>query len=75
MPGEGVEVGGDDAEAAMGVGVGAEEHESARESIGFVVGFLRLGLAEDGGQPHLIVIAAGRNEGEKALLTYYVTCL
>ena len=75
MPGEGVEVGGDDAEAAMGVGVGAEEHESARESIGFVVGFLRLGLAEDGGQPHLIVIAAGRNEGEKAPLTYYVTCL
>ena len=77
MPGEGVEVGGDDAEAAMGVGVGvgAEEHESARESICFVVGFLRLGLAEDGGQPHLIVIAAGRNEGEKALLTYYVTCL
>jgi len=48
-----VEVGGDDAEAALGVGVGvgAEEHRSAWESIGFVVGFLRLGLAEDGGQP------------------------
>jgi len=42
------------------------EWEWARESIGFVVGFLRLGLAEDGGQPHLIVIVAGRNEGEKA---------
>jgi hypothetical protein len=56
MPGEGVEVGGDDAEAALGVGVGVgtEEHRSARESIGFVVGFLRLGLAEDGSHPHLI---------------------
>jgi hypothetical protein len=54
VPGEGVEVGGDDAEAALGMGVGAEEHESARQSIGFVVGFLWLGLAEDGGQPHLI---------------------
>jgi hypothetical protein len=54
VPGEGVEVGGDDAEAALGVGVGAEEHGSARQSIGLVVGFLRLGLAEDGGHPHLI---------------------
>lgn len=54
VPGEGVEVGGDDAEAALGVRVGAEEHGSAREDIGFVVGFLRLGLAEDGGHPHLI---------------------
>jgi hypothetical protein len=49
MPGEGVKVGGDDAEAALGVGVGVKEHGLARESIGFIVGFLRLGLAEDGG--------------------------
>lgn len=54
LPGEGVEVGGDDAEEALGVGLGAEEHGSARESICFVVGFLRLGFAEDGGHPHLI---------------------
>lgn len=69
LPGEGVEVGGDDAEEALGVGLGAEEHGSARESICFVVGFLRLGFAEDGGHPHLIShrrCRRRRKEGRKA---------
>jgi hypothetical protein len=53
VPGEGAEVGGDDAEGALEVGVGVEEHGAARESIGVVVAVLRSRLAEDGGHPDL----------------------
>jgi hypothetical protein len=49
MPGEGVEVGGDDAEKALGVGVGVEENRAARL---FLLVVVRLGLAEDGGHLH-----------------------
>lgn len=51
LPGEGAEVGGDDAEGPLRVRVGVEEHAAAGESIGFVVAVLRPGLAEDGGHP------------------------
>ena len=64
VPGEGAEVGGDDAEGALGVGVGVEEHGAARESIGVVVAVLRPGLAEDGGHPDL---RRRRHLGGKAL--------
>jgi hypothetical protein len=47
VPGEGVEVGGDDAEKALGVGV--EENRAARL---FLLVVVRLGLAEDGGHLH-----------------------
>jgi hypothetical protein len=51
VPGEGVEVGGDDAEKALGVGVGVvvEENRAARL---FLLVVVRLGLAEDGGHLH-----------------------
>jgi hypothetical protein len=77
VPSEGVEGGGDDAEAARpGNGSGrGRVRWSARESIGFVVRFLQLGLAEDSGHPHLIVTAASRNEGEKVSFMFYVSCL
>lgn len=52
LPGEGAEVGGDDAEGPLRVGVGVEEHAVAGESIGVVVAaVLRPRLAEDGGHP------------------------
>jgi hypothetical protein len=47
VPGEGVEVGGDDPEEALGVGV--EEERAARL---LLMVALRLGLAEDGGRLH-----------------------
>jgi hypothetical protein len=69
MPSEGVEVGGDDAEAALGVGV--EEHGSAQESIGIFVGFVRLGLAEDGCHAR----HRRRQEGRRCSRRDYVSCL